>query len=262
MAVVDYEILKNEHELDVVLIVKHIDKSKQIEKYCVSLCNPKVIKSTKTRQKKGLIELLRNIKGWHCNCCDLQAYRQKNYKEHMLSKEHKAKSLGTTLIECSSKSCRKKFATQDEFQEHLQFSHKCSKSPRNGAKLDKLMMLENVKRQKYLYHKFITNPNSFTVFEKDEWNLQMIRDKQKHDLLKENEYGLLTCEPKPPDKKEEEPIQLKTADDYLKKWDSDDKREEDYQNQIEEASTIWRDMVPCEPLEDVEHRLKKNNVVV
>jgi len=256
MAEVNYEILKNEHELDIVLIVKHIDKSKQIEKYCVSLCNPKVIKSTKTRQKKGLIELLRNIKGWHCNCCDLQAYRQKNYKEHMLSKEHKAKSLGTALIECSSKSCRKKFATQDEFQEHLQYSHKCNKSPTNCAKLDKLMMLENVKRQKYLYHKYLTNPNSFTVFEKDEWNLQMVRDKQRNDVLKENEYGLLITEAKPPDIKEE-PIQLKTVESYLKKWDSEDKQVEAYENELEEASTIWRDMVPCEPLEDLAYKLKK-----
>jgi len=215
MAEVDYEILKTEHDLDIVLIVQHINKSKQIEKYCLSLCNPKVINSTKTRQKKGLIDLLRNIQGWYCKCCEQQFYKSTSYTKHMLSKEHKAKSLGTDLIECSSKSCRKKFASQDEFQEHLQYSHKCSKSPRNGAKLDKLMMLENVKRQKYLYNKFITNPNSFTVFEKDEWNIQMIRDKQRNEELKENEYGLLITEAKPPDKKEAEPIQLKTTDDYL-----------------------------------------------
>jgi len=261
MAAVDYEILKNEHELDIVLIVQHINKSKQIEKYCLSLCNPKVINSTKTRQKKGLIELLRNIKGWHCKCCEQQFYKSTSYTKHMLSKEHKAKSLGTDLIECSSKSCRKKFASQDEFQEHLQYSHKCSKSPRNGAKLDKLMMLENVKRQKYLYHKYLTNPNSFTVFEKDEWNFQSLKDKQKDDVLKENEYGLLITEAKPPNK-EEEPIQLKTADDYLKKWDKMDKQEEAYENELEEAGRIWSNMVPCEALEDVEHKLKRKNLIV
>ncbi len=260
MAAVDYNILETEYDLDIVLIIKHIGKSKQMEKYCLSLCNPKVIKSTKTRQLKGLIELLRNIKSWFCICCSQQFYTKVNYGKHMLSNEHKASSLGTALIDCSNKNCRKRFVNQNDFEEHLQYSHKCSKSPRNGAKLDKLMMLENVKRQKYLYDKFITNPNSFTVYEKNEWNLQMLKDKQRNDLLKENEYGLLTCEPKPPNK-EEESIQLKTADDYLKKWASQDKQEEAYENELEEASTIWRDMVPCEPLEDVEYKLKKNNKI-
>tara|TARA_R110002072_G_scaffold2515_5_gene21259 strand:+ start:114 stop:908 length:795 start_codon:yes stop_codon:yes gene_type:complete len=258
MAKVDYEILKNEHELDILLIMKHIQYSKQIEKYCVSISDPKVIKSTKTRQKKGLIELLRNVKGWYCKCCNQQFYTKVNYTKHMISKEHKATSLGTDLIECSSKSCRKKFATQEEFQEHLQYSHKCSKSPRNGDKLDKLLMLENVKRQKYLYNKFLSNPNSFTVFEKEEWNLNMLKDKDKDEVLKENKYGLYVAEVKLPDKKNEESTNLKTPEDYLKKWDSQDKQEEAYEMEIEEAGKIWRDMVPCEGLEDVEYKLKKN----
>lgn len=257
MAKVDYEILKNEHELDILLIMKHIQYSKQIEKYCVSISDPKVIKSTKSRQKKGLMELLINVKGWYCKCCKQQFYTRVNYTKHMMSKEHKSKSLGTVLIECSSKSCRKKFATQDEFQEHLQYSHKCSKSPRNGDKLDKLLMLENVKRHKYLYNKFLSNPKSFTVFEKEEWNLQMLRDKQKNEILKENEYGLYLAEAKPPDEKEEESTELKTQNDYIKKWDKMDKQEEVYEMEIEEAGRIWRDMVPCDGLEDVEHKLKK-----
>jgi hypothetical protein len=179
----------------------------------------------------------------------------------MLSNEHKASSLGTALIDCSNKNCRKRFVNQNDFEEHLQYSHRCSKSPRNGAKLDKLMMLENVKRQKYLYHKYLTNPNSFTLFEKDEWNGTMVRDKQRNDVLKENEFGLLITEAKPPNK-EEESVQLKTVDDYLKRWDKMDKQEEVYENEIEEASTIWRDMVPCEPLEDVEYKLKKNLILL
>ena len=256
MVKVDYEILKNEHELDIILIMKHIQYSKQIEKYCVSISDPKVIKSTKTRQKKGLIELLRNVKGWYCKCCDLQTYRAKNYKEHMISKDHKAKSLGTDLIECSSKSCRKKFATHEEFQEHLQYSHKCNKSPRNGDKLDKLLMMENVKRQKYLYNKFIRNQHDFTIDEKEEWNLNMLRDKDKDEVLKENDYGLYVAEVKPPDKKDEESTNLITQNDYIRKWDKMDEQEEAFDKELEEGSKIFRDMIPCSELEDCEYKLK------
>ena len=75
-------------------------------------------------------------------------------------------------------------------------------------------------------------------------------------VLKPNQYGVLESVPTFVSK-DDDCIELKTEDDLFAIWDKMDKQEEVYEMEIEEAGKIWRDMVPCDGLEDVEHKLKK-----
>ena len=226
----------------------------------MSLCDETKFMSIRKKQCRAFIDLLINIGGWYCQCCNLQLYSKKHYISHIGSATHKAKGLGTPLIECSNKICRKKFATQNEFEEHLQYSHRCFKSPKNS---DKVLLLEG-KEIGRLLRKGVGGEN-WNATEISFYNNYMkktrVGDDVKDYVLKPNEYGVLESVPTFVSLEEEEPIQLKTANDYLKKWDSEDKQVEAYENELEEAGRIWSNMTPCEPLEDVEYKLKKNNKI-
>lgn len=242
MSEINYDILETEHGLDTKLIILHIDNSKQIEKYCISLSDPTVIKSTKTRQKKGLIELLRNVKDWNCKSCDKQFYKSTSYTKHMISKEHKAKSLGTELMECSMKGCRKKFATKDEFEEHIQYSQKCRKSPKNN---DKMFMMEA--KQVGILMKKGWGGQNWTASEIQFYNNYYKKNFTKEDAeefnMIKNEYGVfhsvsknnrdvgdvVAVSPKP-----------KTYEEYMAKWKRDEAElEREAQRESDERQRMW-----------------------
>jgi len=251
MSEVNYEILETEYGLDTKLIILHIDNSKQIEKYCVSLSDPAVIKSIKTRQKKGLIELLRNVEGWNCKTCDKQFYKSTSYTKHMISKEHKAKSLGTEVIECSMKGCRKKFATKDEFEEHIQYSQKCRKSPKNN---DKVFMME-AKQIGILMKKGWGGAN-WTATEIQFYNTHYKKnftqlDAEDFNIIK-NEYGVLYSESK---HKSEVIADIapkpKTYDEYMAQvareeaeLEREAQREYDERQKMWEMNARFRDHIP------------------
>jgi len=261
MSEVNYEILETEHGLDTKLIIIHIDNSKQIEKYCVSLSDPTVIKSTKTRQKKGLIELLRNIKGWNCEICDKQFYNSTSNIKHMSSKAHKAKSLGTELIDCSNKGCRKKFATKDEFEEHIQYSQKCRKSPKNN---DKVYMIE-AKQIKRLLMKGWGGAN-WTATEIQFYNTHLKKNFTKEDAedfnIIKNEYGVFYSESKhksevgdvgdvvavSPKKLSREELEAKwdrEEAEIERQQDEWDQRDFDEKERMYEMGARFRNHIPC-----------------
>ena len=253
MSKVNYEILETEHGLDTKLILLHIDNSKQIEKYCLSLCDPTVIKSTKTRQKKGLIEMLQNIKARYCGVCDQQFYKSTSYTKHMVSCEHKAKTLGTQIMECSIKGCRKKFATKDEFEEHIQYSQKCRKSPKNN---DKMFMME-AKEIKILLMKGWGGQN-WTATEIQFYNNYYKKNFTKEDAeefnMIKNEYGVFHSVSKnlvpithSPKKLSREELEAKwDREDAKMRRDEDarDQRDYDEQRKLWEAGAMFRNHIP------------------
>ena len=173
---IDYSILK-EFNINKEEVETHISKSSQVNKYVLSICDEKTIKSTRTRQVKGLKELLRNLKEWYCSTCNLQSYQKTSYSRHISGVEHRAAANGRKVIYCSSAKCRKPFASEDELEEHLQFSRKCvSISPKNKAREDYKKLMTRINREKELYNLVNYQPDKLTETDIDEYNGNIIKE--------------------------------------------------------------------------------------
>ena len=108
---VDYGILE-EFNVNKEEALTHLHKSAQVKKYVEGICNKEVIKSTRTRQAKGLKQLLSNIKDWKCSICNINHYQKTSYNKHITSIEHKVKLNGGKIYQCCNKKCRKKFSKE------------------------------------------------------------------------------------------------------------------------------------------------------
>ena len=171
---IDYSILE-EFNINKELAIKYINDSTQVRKYVEAICDTSIINSIKKKKAKGLKELLRNLKEWYCEPCDIQLYSALNYNKHLTGVEHRAKVNGNDVIICSSKSCRKKFAKLAELEEHLQYSPKCIKvSPKNKARNDYSKIMARVNKEKELYNLFIYKKDSMTDAQKEEYNEMII----------------------------------------------------------------------------------------
>ena len=189
----DYGILE-EYSINKEEALTHVSKSAQVKKYVEGICNKQVIKSTRTRQAKGLKELLRNIKEWNCTTCNIKHYQRTSYNRHLTSVEHKAKMNGLKeAIVCSMANCRKKFGSPEELEEHLQFSKKCRKSPTNENKSNLIKMKSKWERYKELVSLFRESKESMTDLDKQEYNQMLINDyigNEEYELVKD-ELGIL-----------------------------------------------------------------------
>ncbi len=195
---VDYDILE-EFNVNKEEALTHFNKSAQVNKYVVAICNRDIIKSIRKKKAKGLKELLRNIKDWNCSTCNIQLYSGLNYNKHITSIEHKAKLNGLKKpIVCSMASCRKKFSSNDLLEEHLQFSPKCRKSPTNENKSNFIKMKQKWERQKELYNLFSESKETMTDLDKQEYNQMKTNDyngNEEYELVKDKE-GFLVVKPK------------------------------------------------------------------
>lgn len=190
---VDYGILE-EFNVNKEEALTHIDKSGQVNKYVVAICNKDIIKSIRTKKAKGLKELLRNINEWKCSTCNIQLYSGLNYKKHLTGAEHKAKLNGLKeAIVCSMANCRKKFGSNEELEEHLQYSKKCRKSPTNENKSHFIKMKSKWERYKELYSLFRESKETMTDLDKQEYNQMLSNDyngNEEYELVKD-ELGFL-----------------------------------------------------------------------
>lgn len=172
---IDYSILE-EFNINKELAIKYINDSTQVRKYVEAICDTSIINSIKKKKAKGLKELLRNLKEWYCEPCDIQLYSALNYKKHLTGVEHRAKVNGNDAIICSSASCRKKFATLAELEEHLHYSPKCIiVSPKNKAINELGRQQARWDKEKELYKLFRYEKDSMTDAQKEEYN-KMILD--------------------------------------------------------------------------------------
>jgi len=195
---IDYGILE-EYSINKDEALTHIDKSAQVKKYVEGICNKEITKSTRTRQVKGLKELLRNIKEWNCATCNIKHYQKTSYNRHLTSVEHKAKLNGLKeAIVCSMANCRKKFGSNEELEEHLQYSKKCRKSPTNENKSNFIKMKQKWERQKELYNLFSESKETMTDLDKQEYNQMKTNDYNGSDeyCLVKDELGFLVVKPK------------------------------------------------------------------
>ncbi len=171
---IDYSILE-EFNINKEEVEAHISKSSQVNKYVVSISDNKTTKSTRTRQVKGLKELLRNLKEWYCEPCKFQSYQRTSYTRHITGVEHRAKINGNDVILCSSAKCRKPFAKLSELEEHLQYSPKCIKvSPKNKARDEYSKIMARVNKEKELYNLFMYDKDSMTDAQKEEYNEMIV----------------------------------------------------------------------------------------
>ena len=195
---VDYGILE-EFNVNKEEALTHVDNSGQVKKYVVAICNKDIIKSIRTKKAKGLKELLRNINEWKCSTCNIQLYSGLNYKKHLTGAEHKAKLNGLKeAIVCSMANCRKKFGSNEELEEHLQYSPKCRKSPTNENKSNFIKMKSKWERYKELYSLFRESKETMTDLDKKEYNQMLINDyngNEEYELVKD-ELGFLVVKPK------------------------------------------------------------------
>ena len=207
---IDYSILE-EFNINKEEALTHIDKSAQVKKYVEGICNKEITKSTRTRQVKGLKELLRNIKEWNCATCNIKHYQKTSYNRHLTSVEHKAKLNGLKeAIVCSMTNCRKKFGSPEELEEHLQYSKKCRKSPTNENKSHFIKMKSKWERYKELYSLFTESKETMTDLDKQEYNQMKINDyngSEEYELVKD-ELGFLIVKKR--ETKKEKPRYWKT----------------------------------------------------
>ena len=191
---VDYGILE-EFNVNKEEALTHIDKSAQVKKYIVSLCDISKIKSIRKRQSVAFKELLRNIHNWKCDTCNIQFYNKKCYNGHLTGVEHKAKMNGLKeAIVCSMTNCRKKFGSTEELEEHLQFSKKCRKSPTNENKSNLIKMKSKWERYKELYKLFTERKETMTDLDKHEYNQMVSNDynaSEEYELVKDEEGFLV-----------------------------------------------------------------------
>ncbi len=167
---IEYSILE-EFNINKELAIKYINDSTQVRKYVEAICDTSIINSIRKKKAKGLKELLRNLKEWYCEPCDIQLYSALNYNKHLTGVEHRAKVNGNDVILCSSASCRKKFAKLSELEEHLQYSPKCIKvSPKNKARDEYSKIMARVNKEKELYNLFMYDKDSMTDAQKEEYN--------------------------------------------------------------------------------------------
>jgi len=172
---INYSILE-EFNINKEEVEAHFSKSSQVNKYVVSISDDKTTKSTRTRQIKGLKELLRNLKEWYCEPCKFQSYQRTSYSRHLTGVEHRAKVNGNDVIICSSAQCRKPFAKLAELEEHLQYSPKCIRvSPKNKARNELGRQQARWDKEKELYKLFRYEKDSMTDAQKEEYN-KMILD--------------------------------------------------------------------------------------
>jgi len=195
---VDYGILE-EFNVNKEEALTHFNKSAQVNKYVLAICNNDIIKSIRTKKAKGLKELLRNIKDWNCSTCNIQLYSALNYNKHISSINHKCNVNGLEKpIVCSMASCRKKFSSNDELEEHLQFSPKCKKSPTNEYKSNYVKMKNKWERQKELYNLVNYSKETMTDLDKQDYNIMISEDyngNEDYELVKD-ENGLLIVKAK------------------------------------------------------------------
>ena len=230
---IDYSILE-EFNVNKEEALTHIDKSAQVKKYIVSLCDTSKIKSIRRRQSVAFKELLRNIDNWKCATCNIQFYNKKCYNGHLTGVEHKAKLNGLKeAIVCSMANCRKKFGSNEELEEHLQFSKKCRKSPTNENKSNFIKMKSKWERYKELYSLFRESKETMTDLDKQEYNQMLSNDyngNEEYELVKD-ELGFLIVKkretekekPKYTTKETRTPINL--SKDSEKKLSKEDKEQ-------------------------------------
>ena len=177
---IDYSIL-DEFNIDKEKALKHLNNSTQIKKYIESLCDLTKLKSIRKRQSTAFKELLLNIDGWKCNTCDLQFYNKKSYSSHITGIEHRVKVNGGKILQCSSAKCRKKFASQDELEQHFLDSRPCvSVSPKNKAREDYKKLMTRIKREKELYNLVNYTPEDLTQKDIEEYNSNIIKEYSNH----------------------------------------------------------------------------------
>lgn len=194
----DYDILE-EFNVNKEEALTYKSKSAQVKKYVEGICNKEVIKSTRTRQAKGLKQLLSNIKDWYCSTCNINHYQKTSYNRHITSIEHKVKLNGGKIYQCSYGKCRKKFSNEDELDQHFKDNKKCvSVSPKNKQTETYLTLMNRINKQKRLYRLFTDSKETMTDLDKQEYN-QMIsydyKDSEDYELVKD-ELGFLIVKQK------------------------------------------------------------------
>jgi len=185
----DYDILE-EFNVNKEEALTYKSKSAQVKKYVEGICNKEVIKSTRTRQAKGLKQLLSNIKDWYCSTCNINHYQKTSYNRHITSIEHKVKLNGGKIYQCSNGKCRKKFSNEDELDQHFKDNKKCvSVSPKNKQTETYLTLMNRINKQKRLYRLFTDSKETMTDLDKQEYNQMISYDyigSEKYELVKDD----------------------------------------------------------------------------
>ena len=108
-------------------------------------------------------------------------YSVATYRKHISGIDHKINLNGGKIFQCSSAKCRKKFASQDELDQHFLDSRKCvSVSPKNKAREDYTKLMTRVKREKELYNLVNYQPEKLTETDIDEYNGNIIKEYSNH----------------------------------------------------------------------------------
>tara|TARA_R110001606_G_scaffold349673_3_gene499662 strand:+ start:409 stop:1254 length:846 start_codon:yes stop_codon:yes gene_type:complete len=195
---IDYGILE-EFNVNKEEALTHLHKSAQVKKYVEGICNKEVIKSTRTRQAKGLKQLLSNIKDWKCSICNINHYQKTSYNKHITSIEHKVKLNGGKIYQCCNKKCRKKFCNEDELEQHFKDNRNCiSISPKNKLKEDYITLMNRINKQKRLYRLFTDSKETMTDLDKEDYNIMISQDyngNEDYELVKD-EKGFLVVKQK------------------------------------------------------------------
>ena len=172
---IEYSILDN-FNINKELVIPHMEHSAQIKKYVEGICNTELIKSTRTRQAKGLKEMMLHLGEWYCSCCEIQFYKQSTYNKHILGVEHRAKSNNKNIIVCSNSKCRKKCVGVDGLDIHLDDSPQCANTPNNIRVNHFENIMQRVNREKEVSNLYNHYREKMTEKDIIDWNCMIRRE--------------------------------------------------------------------------------------